>query len=250
MALVAPIPGAVKINRFFDIRKRVGPLRRLARPIPVGASKFLALLILLYTSGCGVNFRVRPTVVFVGDSITYNWSQNWAGQQSTFAQNNWLNVGVIGLTSSQIAAPFDSYVIDLQPQAVHILAGTNDVYPGWQLSDTANNIQTMVKKAKQHHIAVVIGTIPPWGPGALPEKADPSPQRFQRIDQLNQWIIQFAAQQGIQVVDYHSLLAAANGENYVPALTVDGVHPSAAGYAVMTPYTEQALQAAMAPPAP
>jgi hypothetical protein len=38
----------------------------------------------------------------------------------------------------------------------------------------------------------------------------------------------------------HSLLAAANGENYVPALTVDGVHPSAAGYAVMTPHTEQA----------
>jgi hypothetical protein len=47
--------------------------------------------------------------------------------------------------------------------------------------------------------------------------------------------IQFGAQQGIQVVDYHSLLAAANGENYIPALTVDGVHPSAAGYAVMTP---------------
>ena len=55
-------------------------------------------------------------------------------------------------------------LFDLQPQAVHILAGTNDVYPGWQLSDTANNIETMVKKAKEHHIAVVIGTIPPWGP--------------------------------------------------------------------------------------
>ena len=201
MTMAVPIPGAVKIIRFFDIRKRVEPLRRLVRPNPAGASKILALLVLLFTSGCGVNFRVRPTVVFVGDSITYNWSQSWAGQQSTFAQYKWLNVGVIGLTSSQIAAPFDSYVIDLQPQAVHILAGTNDVYPGWQLSDTANNIQTMVKKAKEHHIAVVIGTIPPWGPGALPEEADPSPQRFERIDQLNQWIIQFAAQQGIQVVD-------------------------------------------------
>jgi lysophospholipase L1-like esterase len=108
----------------------------------------------------------------------------------------------------------------------------------------------MVKKAKAHRIAVVIGTIPPWGPGALPEKADPSPQRFQRIDQLNQWIIQYAAQQGIQVVDYHSLLAAPNGENYIPALTVDGVHPSPGGYAVMTPHTEQALQAAMATPTP
>jgi lysophospholipase L1-like esterase len=129
---------------------------------------------------------------------------------------------------------------------VHIVAGTNDVYPGWRLSDTTTHIEEMVKKAKARHIAVVLGTIPPWGPGALPERADPSPQRFQRIDQLNQWITQFGAKQGIQVVDYHSLLAAADGESYIPALTVDGVHPSAAGYAVMTPRAEQALQAAMA----
>jgi lysophospholipase L1-like esterase len=208
--------------------------------------KFLALLVLLCTCGCGANFRVKPTVVFVGDSITFNWSQGWAGQQATFTQNNWLDVGVIGLTSSQIAAGFDAYAVALQPQAVHILAGTNDVYPGWQLSETSTNIESMVRKAKAHHIAVVIGTIPPWGPGALPERADPSPQRFQRIDQLNQWLTQFAAEQGIQIVDYHSLLVAANGENYIPALTVDGVHPSPAGYAVMTPHTEQALQAAMA----
>jgi lysophospholipase L1-like esterase len=253
MALVAPIPGAIKIKALFNIGNRVGSLRRLTNPrekCPAGAREFLALLILLCTSGCGATFSVRPTVVFIGDSITSGWSSNWAGQQVTFAQNNWLDVGIVGLTSSQIAAQFDAYVVDLQPRAAHILAGTNDVYPGWQLSDTANNIETMVKKAKEHHIAVVIGTIPPWGPGALPEKADPSPQRFERIDQLNQWIVQFAAQQGIQVVDYHSLLAAANGENYIPGLTVDGVHPSPAGYAVMTPHTQQALQAAMATPSP
>jgi lysophospholipase L1-like esterase len=251
MAVAVPFPGAVKIRKILEIRPgSVGRFARRWKECSAGASKYLAFLILLSTCGCGVNFRFHPTVVFVGDSITYNWSQSWAGQQSTFAQNKWLNVGVTGLTSSEIAQPFDAYVVDLQPQAVHILAGTNDVYPGWQLSDTANNIQTMVRKAKAHHIGVVIGTIPPWGPGALPEKADPSPQRFARIDQLNQWIIQYAAQQGIQVVDYHSLLAAANGENYIPALTVDGVHPSAAGYAVMTPHAEQALQAAMASPAP
>jgi lysophospholipase L1-like esterase len=214
----------------------------------VDSKAFLALLVLLCIPGCGTTARIHPAVVFIGDSITYNWSQSWAGQQSAFVQNNWLNVGVIGLTSSQIAAGFDAYVVDLQPQVVHILAGTNDVYPGWQLSDTANNMQTMVEKAKKHHIAVVIGTIPPWGPGALPEKADPSAQRFERIDQLNQWLTQFAAEEGIQIVDYHSLLVEANGENYIPALTVDGVHPSAAGYAVMTPYTEQAIQAALATP--
>jgi lysophospholipase L1-like esterase len=216
----------------------------------VAVKKLLALLILLCTSGCGTSFRIHPTVIFVGDSITFNWSSWWAGQQATFAENNWLNVGIIGLTSGGIAAQFDAYVPSLQPRAVHILAGTNDVYPGWQLSVTAKNIESMVKQAKEHHIGVVIGTIPPWGPGAVAEEADPSPQRFQRIDQLNQWITQFAAQQGIQLVDYHSLLAVPNGENYIPSLTVDGVHPSAAGYAVMTPYTEQALQAAMATPTP
>jgi lysophospholipase L1-like esterase len=214
----------------------------------VGLKRFLALVVLLFTSGCGASFRLHPTVVFIGDSITANWDANFAGQQATFTQNNWLDMGVVGLTSGEIAALFNADAVDLEPQAVHIVAGTNDVYPGWQLSETAKNIEGMVEKAKKHNIAVVIGTIPPWGPGATAEDADASPQRFQRIDQLNQWIAQYAAAQGIQVVDYHSLLGAANGENYIPALTVDGVHPSAAGYAVMTPHTEQALQGAMATP--
>ena len=202
------------------------------------------------TSGCGASFRIHPSVVFVGDSITHEWSQSYNGQQATFAENNWLNVGVLGLTSSQILGQFEEYVPSLQPPVVHIIAGTNDVYPGWQLSDTSTNIESMVRIAKEHHVAVVLGTIPPWGPEALAEQADPSPQRFQRIAQLNQWIIQFASQQGIGVVDYHSLLAAANGENYGQGLTFDGIHPSPAGYALMTPPAEQALQAAVAKPSP
>jgi lysophospholipase L1-like esterase len=212
----------------------------------VGLKRFLALAVLLFTSGCGTNFRIKPKVVFVGDSITSLWGSNLMGQEDTFTDNNWLDVGVSGTTSGEIAAGFDAYVIALQPKAVHILAGTNDVYPGWQLSVTANNIQSMVEKAKKHHIGVVIGTIPPWGPGSLPEYADPSPERFARIDELNQWITQFAAAEGIQMVDYHTLLEASNDENYISWLTIDGVHPSKFGFEVMTPPAEQALQAAIA----
>jgi lysophospholipase L1-like esterase len=147
-------------------------------------------------------------------------------------------------------ADVDEYMPDLPTPAVHIIAGTNDVYPGWQLSDTSVNIQAMVSIAKKNHIAVVLGTIPPWGPEPIAEQADPTPQRFQRIAQLNQWIMQFAAQQGITVADYHSVLAAANGENYAQGLTFDGVHPSPTGYALMTPVAEKALQAAMAQTSP
>jgi lysophospholipase L1-like esterase len=45
------------------------------------------------------------------------------------------------------------------------------------------------------------------------------------------------------VVDYHRVLVAADGEQYVPGLTVDGVHLNAAGYAVMAPMVEQAIAA-------
>src|SRR5271168_2942433 len=232
------------------VRRKPGAGASSPRKLKRSAKEFLALFALLCTSGCGASFRIHPAVVFVGDSITAVWSESANGQQATFAENNWFDIGVPGLTSSQILTQFELYVPSLQPPAVHIIAGTNDVYPGWQLSDTSNNIQTMVRIAKEHHVAVVMGTIPPWGPEAIAEKADSSPQRFQRIAQLNQWIIQFASQQGIAVVDYHSVLAAANGENYGQGLTFDGIHPSPAGYALMTPPAEQALQAAMAKPSP
>jgi len=228
------------------MRKDQGSLKKPS----AGVKELFALLVLLCTSGCGVSFSVHPAVIFVGDSITRFWSESYNGQEETFTKNNWFNIGIPGLTSSQILTQFNLFVPALQPPAVHIIAGTNDVYPGWQLSDTSNNIETMVRIAKAHHVAVVIGTIPPWGPEAIAEQADPSPQRFQRIAQLNQWIIQFAAQQGITVVDYHSVLAAANGENYRQGLTFDGVHPSPTGYALMTSPAEQALQAAVAKPAP
>ena len=214
------------------------------------ARRFAALLILLCASGCGVNFPAHSAIVFVGDSITEEWSQSYNGQKATFAENKWLNLGVLGLTSSEILGQFKAYVPSLQPRVVHIIAGTNDVYPGWQLSDTSTNIQAMVRIAKEHQIAVVLGTIPPWGPEAIAEQADSSPQRFQRIAQLNQWIMQFASQQGVAVVDYHSVLAAANGENYGQGLTFDGIHPSPTGYALMTSHAEQALRAAMATPTP
>jgi lysophospholipase L1-like esterase len=220
------------------------------KELRVGVKELLALLVRLGPSGCRASFRIHPTVIFVGDSITRFWSESYNGQLAAFTENNWLDVGVPGQTSSQILAQFEEYVPALQPPTVHIIAGTNDVYPGWVLSDTSNNIQAMVRIAKQHHVAVVLGTIPPWGPEAIAEQADPSPQRFQRIDQLNQWIIQFGSQQGVAVVDYHSVLAAANGENYGRGLTFDGVHPSPAGYTLMTSHAEQALPVATAKPSP
>ncbi len=99
----------------------------------------------------------------------------------------------------------------------------------------------MVTEAQAAGIRVILGIIPPWGPGSVPEKADPSTARYTRIIEWNDWLELYGKANAITVVDYHSLLQAANGDQYVPSLTDDGVHPNAAGFALMTPLVEQVI---------
>lgn len=185
---------------------------------------------------------------FMGDSITYFWGPGQQGDSDAFAvHSNWINSGAYGETSGQMLARFQGDVIAQNPAMVHILAGTNDVYPGWMLCggvedvDTCANIKAMVAMSRSAGIQVLLGTIPPWGPGDAAKGFDPSPDRYTRINQLNQWIEQFAAENKLTVVDYHRLLVSSDGNTYVPDLTVDGIHPSPKAYALMTALAEAAI---------
>lgn len=192
-----------------------------------------------------------PSVVFIGDSITAIWG---SGQGPQFADHpNWIDKGIGGQNSSQVLARFQSDVIDLHPEIVHILIGTNDVYPGWTLYPSPSainspaNVEQMVQMAQINGIHVILATIPPWGCDAsnctLAESADSTPGRYDRINTWNAWIEQYALSKGIPVADYHSALLAPDGEHYVPDLTMEGVHPNAAGYVVMTPMVEGVINA-------
>ncbi|WP_433967710.1 GDSL-type esterase/lipase family protein [Tunturiibacter gelidiferens] len=225
----------------------------------------------LVPSGFPVASAIQPTttplnetVVFVGDSITAIW-----GEQADFtAHNNWINKGISGETSTQLADRYQRDVVDLHPGTVHIVIGTNDVSPGWKLCDpfardratattppgpaalkslpeTCSNILYMLETAKRNKIKVVIGTIPPWGCSDRPKCglsiSDVSQKRYDRIAQLNSWIKTFAVEEGVTLVDYHTALTNAEGLHYAAGLTLDGIHPVAAGYALMQPLVESAL---------
>jgi acyl-CoA thioesterase-1 len=206
--------------------------------------------------GCGSGIATLPPlnvpqtndVIFIGDSITYIWGAEDPGFQS---HANWIDKGISGQSSLQVALRFGADVIALHPKTVHILVGTNDVYPGWKSCiapsyglivpyDTCSNILYMVQTAQHYGIKVVLGTIPPWGCSNIPyycgeSVADETPSRYNRIVELNNFIKAFGLQYGITVIDYHTILQDATGLHYAQDLTADGVHPSPQGLALMTP---------------
>ena len=66
----------------------------------------------------------NPKVVFIGDSITQCWLD---ADPSFFSDNNFLCRGISGQTTSHMLCRFRSDVVDLAPEYVAILGGTNDI---------------------------------------------------------------------------------------------------------------------------
>ncbi len=176
-----------------------------------------------------------PRVVFIGDSITESWV---AGDPSLFGDDV-IGRGISGQTSPQILLRFFQDVIELRPQIVHIMAGTNDIAGNTGRTteqDFKNNITAMVDLARAHHIQVVLASILPasgfsWKPGLTPAST---------IVELNRWLRNLALKSHIRYVDYHSVLADAQG-GFIAALSNDGVHPNRDGYAVMKKLTLRAI---------
>jgi lysophospholipase L1-like esterase len=183
----------------------------------------------------------KDRVVFLGDSITDGWGRRQGNV--FFPGEPYVNRGISGQTTPQMLIRFQQDVVSLKPVVVVILAGTNDI--AGNTGPTTNeqiedNFKSMIAIAKQNHIKVVLASLTPalaypWRPGVHPVK---------RILALNAWIKQEAADQGLVYLDYFSAMADRQ-DGMKPELTVDGVHPNAAGYRVMAPLAEHAIREAL-----
>ena len=178
-------------------------------------------------------------VVFMGDSITEFWGQ----KDAAFFTNGKVDRGISGQTTSQMLLRFRQDVIELHPQAVHIMAGTNDVAGNTgpaTLEQVEGNLASMAELAKAHGIRVILASVPPaahfpWRPGM---------QTVPTIQALNRWIKDYAARHGFTYVDYYGAMATPEG-GMRAGLAEDGVHPTREGYKVMEPLAEAAIQAVL-----
>ena len=176
-------------------------------------------------------------VVFLGDSIT----EFWSNKHSFFAENkSYINRGISGQTTPQMLLRFRADVIELKPKIVVILAGGNDIAGNTGTTTTkmiTNNIFSMIELARVHQIKVILCSVLPanffyWNPKEKPAE---------RIIELNELLENYAIANKIPFVDYYSAMVD-DQKGLKAAFSEDHVHPNTAGYEIMGPIIEKAIQ--------
>jgi lysophospholipase L1-like esterase len=141
-------------------------------------------------------------------------------------------------------------VIDLNPKVVVILAGTNDIAGNtgpMTNDDIVRNLESMAELAKAHDIKVVMASITPTSAYHPPANGGPpqtTTRPMARIRQINDWMKNYAASEGHVYLDYFTPMLDSTGV-MKSELTGDDLHPNAAGYAIMAPLVEAAIQKAL-----
>jgi lysophospholipase L1-like esterase len=189
------------------------------------------------------NVKLTPTekgrVVFYGDSITDGWGRR-PGTGQFFPGKPYVNRGISGQTTPQMLIRFRQDVVALHPEAVLILAGTNDIAGNTGPSTLAmieDNFTSMTEIAQANHIHVIIASITPaadypWHKGVEPAA---------KIREVNTWLKDFCEKHKATYLDYWTALADENG-GMKPGTSFDGVHPNEQGYAIMGPLAEKAIE--------
>jgi len=180
------------------------------------------------------------TVVFMGNSITEGWIN---ANPEFFSDNNYIGRGISGQTTPQMLIRFMPDVLDLNPKAVAILAGTNDIAGNTGFSSVkmiTDNIKAMAQLAVANDIKVILCSVLPvyeypWRKSIKP---------IEKIAEINQWLEDYALENGHIYLDYFSEMADEK-KGLKKEFSEDGVHPNLKGYSVMAPLAKKAIQKAL-----
>lgn len=183
----------------------------------------------------------QAKVVFMGNSITDNWDRF---RPEFFTENEgYVCRGISGQVTAQMLARFRADVINLKPETVVILAGTNDIAmnQGYvSLDHIFENIVSMAELAKANGIQVVLCSILPanrysWSWEISHQRAIDS------INELNSRMRAYAAENGLAYADYYSVMV---DEKFglKKEYQQDAVHPNREGYLVMEKVIQEILK--------
>jgi lysophospholipase L1-like esterase len=182
----------------------------------------------------------KGRVVFLGDSITDGWKL-----AQYFPRKPYVNRGISGQTTPQMLVRMFPDMINLQPAALIILAGTNDIArnTGPETAEMIeDNFRAICELAGKHGIKVILSLLLPVSDYTANKQTTRRPPAD--ILKLNDWLRNYATEIHAPVADYYSALVDERGmlrEGY----SDDGLHPNDRGYEVMAPIAAAAIEKAL-----
>lgn len=131
------------------------------------------------------------------------------------------NCGINGQRTDEIAQRLDDCARGAQVLVVQ--GGINDIAQGRPVADAADDLRSMIQRGKEAGLRVATVELLPWNNGY--------PTAAPQIEELNRLIRALAKEEDVPVFSWYSALEdpAAPGRMR-PDLTIEGDHPSIAGY--------------------
>ena len=164
----------------------------------------------------------QDAVVFLGDSITQGWKDDFGGD---FGDLKTANRGISGDTTRGMLIRLREDVTSLNPSAVVMLMGTNDLEEKAEPQTIAENVGLIISELKKHNdkMPIVLCNIFP----SSATKKRPA-DKIREINRLFAKKVKGDAQ--VTVVDTWTLFANESGDAKKSEFP-DLLHPNAAGYA-------------------
>jgi lysophospholipase L1-like esterase len=178
-------------------------------------------------------------VVFLGDSITDGWRLN-----EYFPEHDFINRGISGQITGEMLGRMKADVIDLKPDAVLVLAGTNDLARGVAVTVIQNNLAMIADLAQANQIKPILASVLPvsdYHKDRNPQWEQTKRRPPELIRTINSWLQAFCANRGYVYVDYYSQTVDPTGKLKAD-LADDGLHPNSSGYRIMAPLALEAIE--------
>lgn len=163
----------------------------------------------------------KGAVVFLGDSITQGWRDDFRGD---FGDMKVANRGISGDTTRGMLLRLKEDVLDLDPAAVVMLMGTNDLEENAEPKTIADNVKRIIDELKKHNpkMPIVLCQVFP----SSPSKKRPA-NKIKEVNRLCAAAVKGDPQ--ITVLDTWTLFADADG-NATREDFPDLLHPNQIGY--------------------
>ncbi|MDE6605206.1 MAG: hypothetical protein K2K85_04200 [Clostridia bacterium] len=182
------------------------------------------------------NYAQKNQTVLIGDSIIeiYN-TELFDGVLDTKVYNR----GISGDTSDKLLERLEDNALNIAPQTLIVLVGTNDLSRKISLDTVLDNISKTVEKSKQAGVEnIIICSLLPVNKSINSTMVGIRSNKD--IQQLNSLLKEECLHQQVTFVDLYPILADGDG-NFDKQYTYDGLHPNAQGYVVITQALKKVL---------